>query len=376
MRALGTTRKVAAQSLLLPLTVVSVAAVLVGSAVGWIYTVITVAHNNTLSLMQTYAISTSVPAGAALGCILGEIILTLLIAVLMLRRIGARSPLALLQDNKNGKARAKVKASGEKPAGPDTNMLPAAPSASPIPPPAQAAAPMVTAVASDVHRPGSRQDHRSGSVGFVLRYIGRHMRRSAGKSALAVLLAALLFAAVGQFALIRQSYTELCTDTVIKANFIGGLELGVVQSIISTDYVTDSYYEVSPTVDLNNITTKLAVTNNIARYIGEDPTITYADGYDASAINQRGYVVLIGKTFMELYGLELGGTVQLSSVRLFEKYRPIISTNTGRSIRRKSLATRRLPRWSASWLWNGTTRSRTYSRLPVSSRRCPASTRI
>jgi hypothetical protein len=37
------------------------------------------------------------PAPVALGCVLGELLLTLALAMAMLRRIGKASPLALLQ---------------------------------------------------------------------------------------------------------------------------------------------------------------------------------------------------------------------------------------------------------------------------------------
>jgi predicted lysophospholipase L1 biosynthesis ABC-type transport system permease subunit len=95
MRALGTPKQIAARSLLLPLTAVAVTGVLAGSAAAWIYTVKTIANNNALSMLEDYAVSTAVPAGVAIGCILGELLLTLIIAALLLRRIGARAPLAL-----------------------------------------------------------------------------------------------------------------------------------------------------------------------------------------------------------------------------------------------------------------------------------------
>ncbi len=314
MRALGTPKKLAARSLQLPLMVVTVVAVLAGSVAGWIYTIQSVAANNTLSMMQEYAVSTSVPLGAVLGCVLGEILLALLIAVLLLRRIGALSPLALLQDNSKSlgrKKRAKQAGPSKKPV--KSAAVPAADASSPV-----SKAPMETSAITDALSsvPATR---KRGGARFVLRYIGRHMRRATVKSVLATALAALLFAAVGQFALIKQSYTDLCTNTVIKANIVGGLELGVLQKILYEDYVSETYYEASKSADMNRVTTSLVVTNDIARYLGEEPDVTYADGYDATVMDKFGTKIIIGESLMAQFGLALGDEVQLSTVRLFDR---------------------------------------------------------
>ncbi|NMA25645.1 MAG: ABC transporter permease [Clostridiales bacterium] len=146
-----------------------------------------------------------------------------------------------------------------------------------------------------------------------------HIRRAAGKSALAVLLAVLLCGVVGQLALMKQSYARLCADTVITANFIGGLPLTVVPQIKNSDCVRDSYYEVRETVELNSIETSLVFTNNITRYTGEEADITYADGYDASVLNKNGKTVIIGKTLTKILGLEPGDTVTVNPRGLLDR---------------------------------------------------------
>jgi hypothetical protein len=220
MRALGTTIKDSARALVLPLMIVAAISVLVGSAAGWIYTVKTIAHNNTISLLKDYAVSTAVPAEAVTGCILGEILLTLLIALILLRHIGKLSPLALLQDNGSRRARGKHKVSRGKQAYNAPKALPAADDAATR---AVRAGIQAAAFSGVSERIRPRRGSRSFKV--ILRYIGRHMHRAIGKTALAVLLAALLLVAVGQLALTRQSYDRLCVETVITARFAGGLEL-------------------------------------------------------------------------------------------------------------------------------------------------------
>jgi hypothetical protein len=97
MRALGTPKKESSCALILPLMSVASVSVIVGSSTAWIYTVKTVAQGETLLLLGNYSVNVTIPVAVAFGCILGELLLTMLTAVLMLRRIGKASPFALLQ---------------------------------------------------------------------------------------------------------------------------------------------------------------------------------------------------------------------------------------------------------------------------------------
>lgn len=355
MRALGTTRKVSARTLLLPLSAVAAASVLAGSGAAWLYTVMTVAHNNTLSMMKDYAVSTSVPAGAVISCILGEMLLTLLFALMLLRRVGSLSPLALLQDSGSNRFRGKQKANRVKMSQGikarshnETTSLPSAATLAPRvdsssygPTAAETATEddisktaantyrptmsspsgnaAVITNAKDAALPGDsgliHKGRKPRSFRFTLRYIGRHMRRSAGKSVLAILLAALLFAAVGQLALMKEAYVRLCAETVIVGRFVGGLPLSNAFQIAQYNYEKDLYFEFRETVDLNFSEESLVITNNIARYTSEETTITYADGYDASVMESVGKFIVAGKALMQKYGLELGDTVSISPRR-------------------------------------------------------------
>ncbi|NLA88057.1 MAG: ABC transporter permease, partial [Clostridiales bacterium] len=211
MRALGTTKKTAARALILPLMTVAVAAILAGSGAAWIYTVQTIARSNTLSALKEYSVSTSIPAGAVIACIAGELLLTLLIAFILLRRVAALSPLALLQDNGNRRARGRknqrFKTQRRSEA---VSATMTASSDSLAPQPTHSGAFVEEAAVTGISKP-VRGVRAKGSLRFVLRYIWKHQRRSAGKSVLATLLGVLLFIAVGQLALMKQSYTELCT---------------------------------------------------------------------------------------------------------------------------------------------------------------------
>jgi ABC-type lipoprotein release transport system permease subunit len=292
MRALGTPRRRSARALTIPLMAMAAVAVAFGGVAAWIYTARTVAGNETLAMLGEHPTNTSIPAGVAAGCILGEIMFTLAIASAILRRIGALAPLALLQDNSGGKRTR----SGKKAALPE--------------PPSIHKAEIAAVVPSEVF--SARSYMRNGSSPrFILRYVLRHAQRAARKSALAFLLAALFLGVVGQFALMMWSYTDLCESTTVTANFAGGINLYAVPQLERTGYVTQPYYVAEDRVGVNADETHVVITNNIARYTGEEPEIIYAEGYDASCMDNPGNIIIIGDERAALVGLAPGDTVEI-----------------------------------------------------------------
>jgi hypothetical protein len=100
MRALGTPRGKSAGALAMPLMAVSAASIAAGVLAAWQYTGSAVGQSNALRALEGaggYAAEAAIPAGAALACILCELLLVLAVALAMLRRLGTKPPLALLQ---------------------------------------------------------------------------------------------------------------------------------------------------------------------------------------------------------------------------------------------------------------------------------------
>lgn len=305
MRALGTTKKESAKALMIPLMVLAISAVLLGSGTAWIYTTKTIAENDTLSIIQGYTINTTVPVTTAIGCIVGGIMLVFLFALSQLWRIGKIPPLMQLQDNQNKQTRSKKREqSGKKQISIENK------------------APTETATLSETLIPNipdaCRKINRKTSRGHVRRYILRHIRRSIAKSLLLIVLSALLLGAVGQFAVMRQSYIQLCNSTVIKAKFINGLPLISVKRITETGNTINPYYEYTRFANFNNSKADVIVTNDIIRYTGEDAEIKYAKGYDASCIKEVGLVCIVGSKFLEKNELKLGDKVHVTSTGLLD----------------------------------------------------------
>ena len=401
MRALGAQKSRASFALVLPLALIAAVSILAGAAAAWANTVRTIGNSEMLSLLEGSAIDASVPATVAAGCIIGEFVLALLFALALLRRLGVKPPLALLQSGGGAQRSAPATAkpgqrSGAQRSAPATakpvqrsgaqrsatatskpgqrggtqhsTVQRSATAAKPGQRSAQATAKPGqrsaaqrggTQVSSSKKyadsKPGGSMEKRlkkgaaatqkpetkaesstpnaqsnahegrlahsahPGSPGrnrtfvFAFRYTSRHIRRSAGKSALAALLAALLLCAIWQLGLMRHSYSDMLSDYTLTARLLGGLALKTQQKIAGSGFVTDSYYyEVKGPVDADTEATTLILTNDIARYTGEEPDVTYASGYDETCMDSLGNIVIVGSGFFESHGLALGDSIPIS----------------------------------------------------------------
>lgn len=327
MRALGIQRKKASRTLLLPLMLIAVISILVGSGAAWIYTVKTVAQSNALLSLQAFVVKTSIPAGVVFGCVFAELLLTMLFALMMLKLIGAQSPLALLQGGNSGAER---RAKGGKRGAGDakhsignsdvnadnyrelqkstvqniesnTNSLGAQPS-----------------TLQTSRNDASLSLNSKKGVGFVPRYIWKHVRRSARKSMLALLLAALLLCAVCQLLLMRRSYYDTYINSSVTVRLVGEFQLSTVRKIAESELSADPYYEAADIAYVGLAKTDLVFTNNISRYTGDDTEIIYTDGFDETSIYTSSDFIIAGRDFLEDNDLQPGDTVLICSRRIYE----------------------------------------------------------
>ena len=317
MRALGSTRKKSAFALGIPLLIVTAASVLVGVIAAWLYIAGTIERSELLLSLRQSALNTSIPAEIVIGCAFGELLLTLLFALAFLRRLGAIPPLLLLQTSAKtmqlgaGKAEARAR-------GADTAATPPASYAQTniVYSPIAAATPPADSAGGAA---GHIARHNAGHIpGFILHYIWRHLRRAAGKSILVMLLAAVLFAVVGRFALVRNSYIELAINRKITARIVGGARLSLVPKVMASGYIRESYYKVDSILELDNDDTKITITNNFSRSTGEEYTVRYAEGYNESCLGEFGNIVIVGQAFAEEHEIAPGDTISVRSSGRFE----------------------------------------------------------
>ena len=75
------------------------------------------------------------------------------------------------------------------------------------------------------------------------RYLRRLLGRNLGRSALSLLLAALLAFAFGLVTVLRGMYAELYKNVEVKAQFSGGLGYNRAVKLAGSGYVRDPFYE-------------------------------------------------------------------------------------------------------------------------------------
>ena len=314
MRALGVTKKTSALALAAPLLLVTAASALIGAAGAWVFVTGNIERSELLLSLRQSAVNASIPAAIVLGCACGEILLTLLFATVFLLRLGATPPLLLLQSSDKtlqlgiGNAEAGFRGAGI------SSLSPRQLLTSPLEALAGSVSVSFSVSASTTASANTvRRRHA-----FIMRYIWLHLRRAAGKSVLVVLLATILLAVVGRFAFIRRSYTDLIETSGIVVRALGGARLSLVPRIMDSGYIKESYYDVSASIDLNETTTRLTVTNNFARYTGEKLSIDFADGYDESSLCEFGNIVFIGNVTAEMLRTSPGDMIAVRPGGIFE----------------------------------------------------------
>lgn len=310
MRALGTPRKKARYTLALPFAVLSALAIPVGGVTGMINAskAISSALANLAEAAEQYvpvAATTgeyvpdaSLPIVAMVVCLLGETVLLILLSELFMRKLAKTPPLALLQGNV---ARIRVKKrTAEAPCG----------EVAPIP-----EFVLVFPSGSDMPERGGY-----GAARHVSLYILRHMHRAIWKTALVVLLAAMLTGTIGLIAVMRLSYQELYDKIEVKGSLSNFSSSAVIEASHS-ELVKDFYYGGGYSVICNDIVSNtgylLAFTNDLDRYVqsksSDKYTVEYGDGYDASLFSGNGAQCVVGSLLAEVLGVGPGDHITLLS---------------------------------------------------------------
>ena len=283
MRALGTSKRRASYSLVLPLGVIASIAVVLGCVSALVYTRKTISGSETLALLESNTINTSIPAEVVILCVLGVFVLCVAAAAVMLTFIGRMPPLALLQGNAR---RTKMKEIIK-------DTLPELP-------------------VSWVSLPKPEHDGKKRVFGFSWRYIRRHIIRTAKKSVLCIVVIVLLLNVAGQLSIMGDMYFDMYNNTKLFSQFAGGLNLYSMDKLYNSGYVDYVYYCKELILDIDKTATVTYITSDIAYTVDDEIEVTYLEGYDNTVMSSLGNHIIMGSELMKERGYELGDTVELS----------------------------------------------------------------
>ncbi len=288
LRALGTPKRAAARALLLPRAALAALSAALGLSAAWLRSGAAMEAS-----LKEFAEAGLEAAPAAhfsvylLGA-LGLLAVICLLAGVYLRGLGRRSPLALLQDSERRKERGRAELSGEL----GTEEL-------------AAAAAVLALPATVTGKPVK---------GFLRRYILRHIRRAGFRTALALLLAALLVGAVGQLTVLRSRYAELAATVEVDACFYDGLTISRARMLMKTGLLRDPVYRrlyKDTEAELEFSSAAVVFTNRLEEEAAAP--IAWLEGWDAErADDASAMVCILPAPVMEELGVELGDKVRVN----------------------------------------------------------------
>lgn len=310
MRALGTPRKKARNSLILPFSVLSALAIPVGGITGVVY-----ATGAILSVLdkleaaagqyipisastERYVPDSSLPLGAMIVCLLSEVIFLLLLSSIFLKKL-AKTPVLELLQGTSSRVRAKKgrtkTTDGE-------------------------AVPIPEFVLSFPIRSNIPERGGYSAVKHIVRYLLRHMSRAKAKTVLVMLLATMLTGSIGLIAIMRQSYQELYDKIEVKG-YLNNFPSSAVAEASHSELMKDLYYSGGFSVICNGVISNngnlLALTNDLDRYVqsksSDSYTIEYGKDFDASLFLENGAQCVVGSLLAASLGVSPGDSITMLS---------------------------------------------------------------
>lgn len=305
MRTLGVPGKKAGNAVVLPLVMLSALAMSVGGIIGLFYTSRTAAKvfaDMAVNVSENYVSNTALPAGTVILCLAFEWTFLLLATLFFLWKMKKIPPLELLQEGTRrvgigGKEVSAPKESTSVPIAFDVTKIPVA----------------------DVKLEGKIPTRRKyNAVHQVSSYILRHIRRGIGKAAVSLILAAVLAAGVGVFALAKAAYRDAFHEVDVKGRATG-FSSASIEELSKSDLMDEVYYYNKFSVRVNDVglSSPMTLTNDFGRYLVNDYTVTYAEGYDSSVFDGTGPVCLLGQELAKELDIRLGGEITMLADELY-----------------------------------------------------------
>ena len=299
MRALGTSTAASVRSIILPILLTSILSVGLGLAIAWLYISKNIGSNETLLSLSVFIPNTDIFSWITIICGLAIILFIFFVSSVFLHHMNTVPILILLQSN------------GSKKRKPRSDIHPV-----PVLTEPRTNASIISNCSKPVSFPKLKHTavNSRDAFSFIMRYILRHLVRSPVKSILMILLTSVLLCTSGTLSVARQSYIDLIRATDIISNFTEGIPLRDVSVLKNSGYIDSVYYEATDILEFNYSTETVVFTNDIARYTGETPSITYMNDYNDTIEN----TVILGSGIMEKFNLALGDKIILSQNLRYE----------------------------------------------------------
>ncbi len=299
MRTLGVPARKAETAIVLPFVVLLAIAIPASSAAGILYTSRTAAAalaNLSEGMPEGYIPNSAQPFAVIAVCLLAEAVSILGVSLAVLGKMRKVPPLELLQEG------TRINAGRRK-----TSVCPEE-----TPPPAD------LAVAKLLETDETPVSGRYPAFCQVTTYAFRQVRRNIGKSLLSFLLAVVLFAGTGVFILAMHTYENAFYETDVTAR-VTGFSSDSIAVLSESDLTKDLYYYGKLSVRAGDEGNRIpmTLTNDLERYLENGHRITYADGYDVSALDSDEAVCLLGQTAADMLGVQAGDEVRLLTDDLY-----------------------------------------------------------
>ncbi len=323
MRTLGVPGRKASKSLVLPFSILSVSAIVMGGMAGLFYASYTAAR--TLAGMSgssapegyVYVLDAAVPVGAVIFCLVLEQLFISVVELLFLYKMKKTSPLELLQEGA-GSAGAAGKVSILWNPYMAKKHMPDIADTSPIPDEFDVGK-LSAALNAFAGEAGTKHTHgKYNALRQVSAYILRHMQRGMGKTAVSFVLTVVLAAGIGMFVLAKLTYQEAYHGLDVSGRAIG-FSTSAIEELSKSDLLKDIYYYSTSSVRVNGVgvISPITFTNDFDRYLPRDYTVSYAEGYDISVFEKTGTVCLVGQTLAEDLSIHAGDEITLMSESLY-----------------------------------------------------------
>jgi ABC-type lipoprotein release transport system permease subunit len=305
MRALGTPSRRANSSLYVPLAFLGIFALAAGNILGYARVGSRIEKVLAPFTQPGFRSETAVPGALVFICFICVFAALALATACMLRRIGKKPPLELLQMGTNRNAAEKSSR------GPRDQIVQAG---------SVGRALMPVREVSKIKTPAPASGKFS-AARHVGAYTARHIRRMPAKSLFSLGLALLLVGTIGQFTVIRGVYGDLYENMDVKAYIADhGITVDNAINVASSPFVNAAYCEnISLSLACYREKLRVVMTNDVMRASAGAAKVEFLDGYDCSSFSKVDLVAgpanicVMDSGLMQSLSVKLGDKVRIHS---------------------------------------------------------------